>query len=322
MEIVELRPMSLGELLDRTFSLYRRHFWVFVGIMAIPYTFSIPMNFLLLSFQGSMFTSIGTSGQPPSPAIFGEFFAGIFVFLLIFWVVYSIAMAAATHAVAEVYLGRAVTVRDSYSRIRGKFWRLMGVIFNIGLRIFGIVILIVGVFAGIAAGVGAAGGMRSSPGFAIAIMIVAVFAYLAALAFCVYFSLRYAVAVPVLMIENLGVLPAIRRSVQLTRGRRGNIFLALLLATVISYIGVFLFQMPFAIANMITMSSGHFSSLLAFASAASGALGGSLTGPIFMIVIVLCYYDVRIRKEAFDLQFMMSSLNPSVAAATGTVSPS
>ena len=44
METAELRPLSLGELLDRTFSLYRNHFWVFVGIMAIPASFGIPVN--------------------------------------------------------------------------------------------------------------------------------------------------------------------------------------------------------------------------------------------------------------------------------------
>ena len=30
---VELCPLSLGELLDRTFTSYREHFWTFVGIM-------------------------------------------------------------------------------------------------------------------------------------------------------------------------------------------------------------------------------------------------------------------------------------------------
>ena len=35
MATAELRPLSLGELLDRTFSYYRSHFWLFVGIMAI-----------------------------------------------------------------------------------------------------------------------------------------------------------------------------------------------------------------------------------------------------------------------------------------------
>ena len=32
MAALDLRPLSLGELLDRTFFLYRRHFLLFVGI--------------------------------------------------------------------------------------------------------------------------------------------------------------------------------------------------------------------------------------------------------------------------------------------------
>jgi len=39
MAALDLRPLSLGELLDRTFFLYRRHFLLFVGIAAIPYSF-------------------------------------------------------------------------------------------------------------------------------------------------------------------------------------------------------------------------------------------------------------------------------------------
>jgi hypothetical protein len=319
METVELRPLSLGELLDRTFSLYRHHFWLFVGIMAIPSSFSIPMNFLILSFQGSTFSATRTPAQF-SPVLLAGLFLGYFVFAIIFWMVYSVAMGAATHAVAEAYLGRIATVRDSYARIRGKFWRLMGVIFSIAIRLSGILLLVFAVAAVVVAAVAVSG---SSPGgrvFAVIAVFFAILAYVAGLAFCVYFALRYTVSVPVLMIENLGVLATIRRSVHLTRGRRGSIFLALLLAAVIAYIGVFVFQMPFFVATMIAMSSGHFSTWLAFASSVSGAIGGSITGPISMIVIVLCYYDTRIRKEAFDLQFMMSSLDQPAPAA-GTVSP-
>jgi hypothetical protein len=49
-------------------------------------------------------------------------------------------------------------------------------------------------------------------------------------------------------------------------------------------------------------------------SSVSAALGGSITSPIFLIVLVLCYYDTRIRKEAFDLQFMM---NPGAPPSAG-----
>jgi len=33
---LDLRPLSIGEILDRTFTLYRRYFLLFVGISAIP----------------------------------------------------------------------------------------------------------------------------------------------------------------------------------------------------------------------------------------------------------------------------------------------
>jgi hypothetical protein len=33
---LDLRPLSLGEILDRTFSIYRGNFLLFVGITAIP----------------------------------------------------------------------------------------------------------------------------------------------------------------------------------------------------------------------------------------------------------------------------------------------
>lgn len=33
---LDLRPLSLGEILDRTFTLYRRNFLLFAGIIAIP----------------------------------------------------------------------------------------------------------------------------------------------------------------------------------------------------------------------------------------------------------------------------------------------
>jgi hypothetical protein len=56
MAALDLRPLSLGELLDRTFSLYRKHFFLFVGIAAIPYSFFFIINLafsLLPIFAGA-----------------------------------------------------------------------------------------------------------------------------------------------------------------------------------------------------------------------------------------------------------------------------
>jgi hypothetical protein len=46
MNHLDLRPLSLGEVLDRTFSLYRRHFPVFMGIAAIPHLLALALGLL------------------------------------------------------------------------------------------------------------------------------------------------------------------------------------------------------------------------------------------------------------------------------------
>jgi hypothetical protein len=324
MATVELRPMSLGELLDRTFSIYRSHFWLFVAIMAMPSAFSIPVNVLFLSLQGSFMSSLGTvPGQPPvlpTPGLIVGTLVGCSVFLVVFMTVYSIAVAAAVSAVSDVYLGRSSTVRGSYGRIRGRFGRLMGVVSLIFVRVVGVAFAVLVIAVGGIAGIAVLGG-RSNVVVATLVIVLSLFAYLAALVFCVYFALRYVVSIPILMLENLGVRDTIRRSVHLTRGRRGQIFLTLLIAAIIGYVGAIVFQLPWILATMAATMRGHWTPWLAFAYSVSAAVGGSLTGPISMIAIVLLYYDARIRKEAFDLQFMMASIDNPPPAPAGAVSP-
>jgi hypothetical protein len=145
-------------------------------------------------------------------------------------------------------------------------------------------------------------------------------AYLAGIGMWLLWSLRYAVSIPALLLERVGVLAALRRSVKLTRGRRWQMLVAIFLCSVIAYVGAIVFQGPFFMTMMFSARTGQFPGWLAYAYAISGATGGAMTGPVLLIVLVLCYYDTRIRKEAFDLQFMMSSLDRP-APAPDTPSP-
>jgi Membrane domain of glycerophosphoryl diester phosphodiesterase len=315
MEAIELRPLSLGELLDRAFTLYRSHFWLFVGIMAIPSSLAIPTNFFLLKKQGSPLASLTRTTPQAQAAIFSVAFLAL---LCIFWIAHAIALGAATHAVAEAYLGRQTTVSASYGSLRGRVWRLLGVIFNVGLRIAGILVLVIfvaamgaGVFVAATPGLG-----QTSAGIIAALFMLVAFG--AGFALVIYLALRYAVAVPAMLLEDLHVFAAIRRSVQLTAGYRGRLFIAAFLMTFIGYVGVMVFQGPFWIAAVFAARYGNWPAWLNFATAASGAIGGAITGPLLMIVLVLSYYDARIRKEAFDLQFLMSSLDHP-APPPGTV---
>jgi hypothetical protein len=319
MDATELRPLALGELLDRTFRLYRNHFWLFAGIMIVPSAISIPFVILIFSMQGS-----AIAGAPPLPkVVLGMVLFGL-AFLCLFCAVYAVAIGATTYAVSEAYLGRKVTVREAYGKVRGSFWRIIGVVVVAMVRAYGMLIvaamgigLVVGISAGFMAAIGR-GQARPMAGIIIGLTIF--LAYLAGILLWVVWSLRYAVSIPALLLEKLGVLAALRRSVHLTRGRRWQMLVAIFLCWVIAYVGVIVFQGPFLITMMYSARTGHLPEWLAYAFAMSGAVGGAITGPVLLIALVLCYYDTRIRKEAFDLQFMMSSLDQP-APAPGTTSP-
>ncbi len=321
METPELRPLTLGELLDRTFTLYRNHFWLFVGIMAIPAAIAIPFNAWFFSTQG-----FAGFGAKPLPAFAAGAVVVFITFILLSWLVYAMALGAATFAVSETYLGQNVTVRKSYGKVRGKMWRIVGVVVVTFLRSLGMLVLVgigmaivVGVLAGVTAVVARASGDQSRTVVGAVLAIVMLLTYLVGIGLWILWCLRYAVSIPALLLENLGVLAAIRRSIKLTVGRRWQLLVAVVLCVIIAYAGMIIFQGPFFLTMMFSARGGQLPEWLTLTLAISGSVGGAITGPLLMIVLVLCYYDTRIRKEAFDLQFMMSSLD--TAAPSSGIAP-
>jgi hypothetical protein len=306
----DLRPLSLGELLDRAFLLYRRNFRLFAGIMLIPSCVILPMQFFVLRSRGVPFPWNKPSPQSP-------FQTYMFGFLFVYWIIYSVAQAATTYAVADSYLGRLSTIREAYGKIRGRFWRLIGVTFGVGIRVFGLVFLLL-ILASAGGGILAAVMTRGNavPG-TLAILIVVAFA-LGGFAIAMWLSVRYAVSLPAVLLEDISGRAAIRRSVELSRGRRGQILVAILLGVVVLYAMAFLFQGPFYAGIAAMGIKGQLPSWLVLCMSVSSLIGGAIAGPLLMIILVLCYYDLRIRKEGFDLQHMMSSIpepNPPASSA-------
>lgn len=315
MNASELRPMSLGEVLDRTFSLYRQHFLLFVGVMAIPMLIGVAMNLFLFAVQGSplpIMQPVGGAGNSEQVAgLVGQVLLGFWAAALIFWVVYGIALGATTVAVSEVYLGRSSTIRHAYDKIRGKFWRVMDLLISVLLRLVGALLL--ALFGGLFL-VGVLAASLSFLGQIVAAIVAGLSAFVVvagAFALVVFLMLRYGVSLPALILENVKAQQAMKRSVVLTKGRRGQIFLIGVLTTIISYIAVLVFQGPFWVASLIMAEQGSVPFWLNSMAAVATGLGGAVTGPLLMIALVVFYYDLRVRKEAFDLQLMMEALDHS-----------
>lgn len=144
MPTVTLAPLGLGELLDKTFSTFRKHFWLLAGVMVLPEGLLIGLNIIVQVYVSGIMPA-PVPHSPPSPQAAAQS-AGFVMraglasvsILLPYFVVYAMALGASTYALSEVYLGRATTIRESYRVVARKFWRLLHVIFSILLRSFGL----------------------------------------------------------------------------------------------------------------------------------------------------------------------------------------
>jgi len=141
----------------------------------------------------------------------------------------------------------------------------------------------------------------------------------------VYLWLMWSLAVPVTVLEGGGFHVSTKRSKNLTKGSRGRIFVIYLLIAALAYVISVIFQIPLGI--FMVVLRGHVGShslpMIAVMSSAGTLLSTSLVGPLATIALTLIYYDERVRKEGFDLQLMMASLQsgsaePSAVAAATT----
>jgi hypothetical protein len=305
----DLRPLALGELLDRAFTLYRRHFRLFVGLMAVPALFTLLFSVSSEILQGTVRTNPDALAGTDPDKLVAFFLAGGLVFFLMFvgyLIAYMVTLGATTVAVSELYTGRTATIGSAYSRMRGQVGRLMWLFLLIAVRMFALfaagMAIIIGMSAGAAVGIGGSGGaMLSGVG-----MVVGV---LALFVLCFVFFLRYAVSVPALVLENIKARDAIRRSVVLTQGSRGRAAVLTVFAAVITYAGLFLLQGPFMIG--VVMAGPDTPAALSFSimGAVAGTIGNAITGPLMIVSLAVYYYDVRIRKEGLDLQLMVANLD-------------
>jgi hypothetical protein len=285
MTSVDLRPLSLGEILDRTFTLYRRNFLLFLGITAIPQLLILALN-LFQAFTAQVPRVPSRSVPLPeqfqstaSTGFLGLGIIGALIALIVYIVAYLFAQGGTVFAVSDLYLGRPASIMGSLKKMRGELGSLFGVILLNGLAVMGGVIFLI------------------IPGF--------------------YIACRLLPCVPAALLENLGPRASLERSFRLTKGFAGRAFVIYLLYGVLIYAAIMLFMMPFAfLAGLSARNPGMFHLWMAVANVGN-FVAGILIGPILTIATAVFYYDLRVRKEAFDLQYMM---DPTRAIAAGSPS--
>jgi hypothetical protein len=132
----------------------------------------------------------------------------------------------------------------------------------------------------------------------------------------------WSVSVPALMFEHVGGLKALGRSFDLVRGRWWATFAEMLVAIIM--VAIVTFVIGFVITEITKgLKIDSIGLWLAF-SWLSSVLSGLITFPFISAVIAVIYIDLRVRKEALDIELLASASRASTGAVTpfGTPTPS
>lgn len=131
---------------------------------------------------------------------------------------------------------------------------------------------------------------------------------LAGLPYCgiptVYVYVAFVLAVPVLMLEGTKGARALHRSRRLVEGRWWPVAGVLLASIVLMFIVRMLF-------NSLILGAGSTIDDLTVAILVGTVLqiiGSVLIEPFFAVVITILYFDMRVRKEGFDLELLAGSI--------------
>jgi uncharacterized membrane protein len=321
----QLRPLSLGEILDRTAELYRTHFLLFAGISS---TFAAVMLLIQLIYLRSLVLL----GYPNLMARWQwSTAAAAVVEALAILLLAGLSIVANNRAVAWVYLDQPATIREAARSVFPRMGRYLWLMTQTFLRAWSpLAILYIAFFAIIFSALphdfmtnpaAVQNSARHNPaaliGAGLSMLVLAPLFLLAAI-YGVWMTLRYSLAVPACVVEEMPAGKALARSIALSKDSRGRIFVLGLLVYLIRLLLGVVFGFP-----IIALAVKHPGQPLPMLWLTVQQIGvfftNALIGPIYAIGLTLFYYDQRIRKEGYDIEWMMQAAG--LAPASGLPSP-
>jgi hypothetical protein len=279
-----LRPLRVGEILDAGIKLYTgnaRSLMRLTALVVVP--FQILSAVVLLSTVSSAdqvprgFSTVGTARTGDHAASLGA----SLVLGVTGWIVGLLSTAVCVKAVSDIYLDQPL---DPGASLRFAARRLGSLVW---LEIFLTALLMLAFLA---------------------LVIPGIWLYAAA-----------GVATPALLVEGCRGGRALRRSLQLVRGRwwpvAGVLLVAGLMTALIASVieGVLIVGESLLAGGSLTGSSGSVV-LAVFAVSLAGAASSILTRPFMAAVVTVLYYDLRVRREGYDVELLAEQLGLEPAA--------
>ena len=280
---IALRPMSVGEILDRTFQIYRRSFATMFVVA-------------LLGAAPGLVYSLGSSEGATSMAA-----VGLRVLIV---PIMAFAGLLAWGALAELYdrSVRGLPVTAGAGLARGL--RTMPALLGANLLAASVLILVLAVVIPmLAAARGGNEGGNTGAGVIVALLLLALFA----VGLVLWVAMSYLTA-PAVVVEQKGPGAAVARSWRLGKGARLRIFGIAVLSLLIVILPAFAIGV---IVGMVTGLKGTMGPMAGTLLAVGQVVGSALTTPYTIGCMMLTYYDRRVRLEGLDVELASAELAPA-----------
>ncbi|MBU7015150.1 MAG: hypothetical protein HXS52_03485 [Theionarchaea archaeon] len=305
-----LRPMGLGELLDSSVRLYRKNFLLLV-IAQLPLAV-----FYLLQNAYNYYTGAGGSGlleiyeifndplgytAPQQAAPISAFWNFLIVMLFTLFqigLIYPLTLSAVTKVASDTILEGEASVKNAY-RYSLKNWLKLGVT-NVIYTIALIVVLAVAVsipavvVISIVAYAALSGGAGFMSGLIVGIIVILTGFFIAGIVW-----VRLSVMYPIMVNEKVFIFEAMSRSWKLVGGHTFRLYAALIIV----------FLIPTVLQSSSLILEGLFSRSMYMVIMALGLLTQGILIPLADCTRVLAYFDLRTRKEGFDLEMRTQNLS-------------
>lgn len=129
----------------------------------------------------------------------------------------------------------------------------------------------------------------------------------------VFLFTMWAVTPAALIAEGLGPFAALRRSFRLVRGRFWPVLGAIVLAYLLYFVGE---QIISGATVAITFFGTSGTGFVSFIPTVLGSvLVSVIATPFLAAMVTIIYFDLRVRKEGYDLELMAADLVPEAAAS-------
>jgi hypothetical protein len=270
-----LHPMTIRDILEESIQLYRSNLLKFICIVLLlkgPY---LIFSYIIVKLIDIIFT---TEGPDQTMAINMSYFANMLMRLLEFISIGPILIAAMTIVLSERFLNNNINITETYKKILKRLLPLLGTIFLIGVIITSVL------FATITVGLSA--GQSGS-------FIIIIGGIMA----CVLW-VWYAFIPQTVIMESEGGISAMKRSKYLVKGYFLKVFILVIL--VLMALALIMEILAFGIMKSLFFLGAYSGTL---AEGASNVIS-IIFEPFRIIIVTLLYYDLRIRKEGFDLEIM------------------